>query len=74
MKLVPFTGIAADADAGRLAQSHSGGLAHRLIGKRAGARYNANLAALVNVAGHDADLAFVRRDDAGTVRADQAGL
>ena len=30
--------------------------------------------ALVNVTGHDADLAFIRRDDAWAVRPDQAAL
>jgi hypothetical protein len=48
--------------------------AHGLVGQRAGARDDADLAALVDVAGHDADLAFVGRDDAGAVRADQRGL
>ena len=36
--------IAADADAGRLAQPRRGGLRHRLVGQRAGARDDADLA------------------------------
>src|SRR5581483_8896804 len=59
--------IAANADAGRLAKPHSGGLRHRFIGERAGARNDADLAAAVNMAGHDADLALPRGDDAGAV-------
>ena len=61
--------IAADADAGALAEALVGGLEHRLIGEGAGARHDADLALLVDEARHDADLAFIRRDDAGAVRA-----
>src|SRR5688572_20076265 len=66
--------VAADADAGGLAKAGSRSLGHCLIGKRAGAGNNTDLAALVDVARHDADLALTRRDDAGTVRPDQAGV
>ncbi len=66
--------VAADADAGRLAEAHVGGLLHRLVGQRARARHHADRAALVDMAGHDADLAGVGRDDAGAVRADQDRL
>ncbi len=52
--------IAADTDAGGLAEAFGGGLKHRFIGERAGARDDADLAGLVNVARHDADLAFDR--------------
>ena len=52
--------IAADADAGALAQPHRCGLRHRLIGQRAGARHDADAAAAMDVARHDADLARVR--------------
>src|SRR5262249_16646952 len=60
-------GIAADADAGRLAESGGGGLRHRLVGQGAGARDDADAAAGVDMPGHDADLALVGRDHAGTV-------
>ena len=36
--------IAADADAGRLAEAGGGGLGHRLVGEGAGARDDADLA------------------------------
>jgi hypothetical protein len=65
--------VAADADAGRLAQAHFGGLLDRFVGQRARARHDADLARLVDVARHDADLALARGDDAGAVRADQHG-
>ncbi len=52
--------VAADADAGGLAEPGRGGLRHRLVGQRAGARDDADRAAAVDVARHDADLAFVR--------------
>ena len=42
------------------------------VGQRAAAAHDADLARLVDVAGHDADLAFAGRDDAGAVRADRA--
>src|ERR1700674_3307583 len=58
--------IAADAD--------GGGLEHRLVGERARARHDADLAALVDVAGHDADLAFARRDHPRAVGADEPRL
>ena len=50
--------IAADADAGRWPRPDRRGLRHRLVGERAGARDDADLAALVDVARHDADLAL----------------
>src|SRR5208282_3694710 len=46
--------IAADADAGRLTEAGGGRLRHRLVGERARARDDADLAALVDVARHDA--------------------
>src|SRR6202035_5285636 len=64
--------IAADADRGGLAETFPRGLKHRLIGQRAGARDDADLAALENVAGHDADLAFAGLHDARAIRTDQA--
>ena len=50
------------------------GLVHRLVGKRAGARDNADRAAAEDVARHDADLALVRREHARAVRPDQPAL
>src|SRR5580693_3263938 len=65
-------GIAADADRGGLAEPFPRGLEHRLVGQRAGARDDADLAGLENIARHDADLAFARGHDAGAIRPDQA--
>ena len=66
-------GVAADADAGRLADAQRGELPHRLVGQGPAAAHHAHAAALVDVAGHDPDLALLAgRDDAGTVGADQA--
>ena len=66
--------IAADADAGRLAEPRRGGLGDRLVGEGARARDDADRAGLMDMARHDADLAFAGRDDAGAVRPDQARL
>ena len=74
MMLGALDRIAADADAGGLAEAHRRGLRHRLIGERAGARDDADRAALMDMAGHDADLAFAGRDHAGAVGADQPRL
>src|SRR5690606_8924571 len=67
-------GIAADADAGALAEAAAGRLVHRLVGQGAGAGNDADAAFLVDEPRHDADLALPRRDDAGAVRADQAAV
>ena len=63
--------IAADADASRLTKTGRGGLSDRLVRQRTGTRYDADLAALMNVARHNADLALARRDHAGAIRADE---
>jgi hypothetical protein len=63
--------VAADADAGALAQPGVGDLVDGLIGERAAAADDADAARRVDVAGHDADLALAGRDDAGAVGADQ---
>ena len=63
--------IAADADAGALAEALVGGLEHGFVGQRARARHDADAALLVDEARHDADLAFARRDDARAVRPDE---
>src|SRR6187399_2374204 len=56
--------IAADADAGALAEALVSGLEHGFVREGAGARHDANTALLVDEARHDADLALARRDDA----------
>ena len=73
--------IAADADAGGLADAARGQLPDRFVGQRAAARDDADVALFVNVAGRDADaaaavriLAFAGRDDAGTIRPDEPRL
>src|SRR3546814_1090905 len=43
--------VAADADAGRLAESERGGLRHRLVGQRGRARDDADAAGPIDVAG-----------------------
>src|SRR5690606_31783746 len=63
--------VAADADAGGLAEPRRGRLPDRLVGQRARARDDADMPAPVDMARHDADLAGVRRDDAWAVRPDQ---
>ena len=66
--------VTADADASRLAEAEARQLPHRFVGQRARAADDADAAGLVNVAGHDADLAFAGRDDAGAVRPDEDAL
>src|SRR5690348_4952528 len=66
--------VAADADHRRLAKADISGLEHGFVGQRTRARHDRDLAGLVDVARHDADLAFAGRDDAGTVGADQHGF
>src|SRR6056297_4144776 len=56
--------VTTDADAGGLAEAHIRGLLDRLVGERARTGHDADGATLVDVPGHDADLAGVRRDDA----------
>src|SRR5271156_1233116 len=63
--------ITTDADAARLPQTDRCGLSYRLIGQGAGARDDADLAAAMNMPGHDADLALVGSDDTRAVGADQ---
>jgi hypothetical protein len=66
--------VAADADRAGLAQADLGELRHGFIGERAGARDDADAALAVDVAGHDADLDLVGRDQAGAVGAQQQRL
>ena len=66
--------IAADAHSRGLAKAQIGGLFDRLVGQRARAGNNADRAAFVDMAGHNADFTSVRCDNARTVRPDQAGF
>src|SRR5262249_17262670 len=52
-------GIAADADAGGLADAERGELRDRLVGQGPAAAHDTDAPALVDVAGHDADLALL---------------
>ena len=64
--------IAAEADAGALAEAEVRELPDGFVGERAAAAHDADGALLMDVAGHDADFAFFGRDDAGAVGADQS--
>src|SRR5689334_16898685 len=64
--------VAADADRRGLAKAYLRGLKHRLVGQRAGTRYDPHLAGLENTGGHNADLALSGSHDAGTIWSDQA--
>src|SRR5512133_1664846 len=66
--------VAADADAGGLAQAEAGQLPDRFVGQGAGAGDNADTARFVDIAGHDADLALAGGNHARAVGADQTGL
>src|SRR5258706_14695223 len=67
-------GIAADADAGGLADTQFGQLAHGFISQGARAGNDADVAFQVDAPGHDTDLALARRDNSRTVWSDQTGL
>src|SRR2546422_923438 len=67
--------VAADADAGGLADAEGRELGHRLVGEGPGTAHHPHRPALVDVAGHDPDLALLpRRDHPGAVRAYEPGL
>src|SRR6185369_13442968 len=66
--------VAADADAGGLAEAQTGQLPDRFVGEGAAPGDNTDLAGLVDIARHDADLALAGGDDAGAVGADESGL
>src|SRR5208282_4084087 len=65
-------GIATDADASGLADAELRELVDGFVGQGAAAADDADIALLVDAAGHDADFAFAGRDDPGAVRADKA--
>src|SRR5262249_48166507 len=60
-----FDRIAADPDASRLPEARHRRLVHGFVGERARSRNDADAAALMDVARHDADLALAWRNDAG---------
>ena len=64
--------ISADADGGRLSDAALRELVDRFVGQRARARDDSDRSFFVDRCGHDADLAFAGRNDAGAIRADQA--
>src|SRR5205823_14379896 len=64
--------VATDADGRREADVTQ--LVHHLVRQRAGLRDQADAARLGDVARDDADVRLTRGDDAGAVRADDAGL
>src|SRR5260370_32784830 len=65
-------GVAADADAGGLANAEFGELMNGFVSECAAAADHGDVALLVDAAGHDANFAFAWRDDAGAVLADEA--
>lgn len=73
-KVGAVEGISSDSDAERLAEADVGGLVDGLVGQSSGSRHDSDLSLLVNVAGHDTNLAFLRLDNSGAVGADQSGL
>ena len=65
--------VAADADAGALADAQVRELPDALVSERSRPADDADAARLVDIARHDADLARPGRDDPGAVGADQPG-
>lgn len=57
-----------------LAEADLSGLVDSFVGKSSRARNDTDTAALVDEAGHDADLALARRDDSGAVGADETSI
>src|SRR6266700_5458933 len=64
-------GIDADADAGGLANAEARQLVDGFVSERAAAADHANVSLLVNAAGHDANFALARRNDARTIRTNE---
>ena len=73
-EIEPVDRVAADPDAARLPEPRRTRLRHRFIGQRARSRHDADFAAPVDMPRHDADLAFVGRDDPRAVRPDEDAL
>ena len=74
MKSVPLTGSPPMPTQVDWPMPEAGELTDRLVGERARAGDDADVAGLVDVPGHDADLALAGGDDAGAVGADEACL
>lgn len=68
----PVDRVAADADAGGLAQTGKGQGVDGFVGQGSGAGDHADLSGHVNRCGHDADLTLPGSDDAGAVGTDEA--
>ena len=66
--------IAAESHARTLAVAELRELPDGFVGERARATHHANVSGSVDIARHDANLAFARRDHAGTVGANQPAL
>ena len=66
--------VTANTDKGRLPQTCGCCLQYGLIGQCAGTGHNADFTAFMDVARHNADFAFIRRDNAGAVWPDETGL
>ena len=64
-------GVSTNTDTESLAQANSAGLMNSFVGESARPGDDSNTARLVDVAGHDTNLAGAGGDDAGTVRTDQ---
>jgi len=67
-------GITADTDAKSLAESGLSCLVDGFVSQSTRSGDNTDLSSLMDVAGHDTDLALLRRDDTGAVGADESGL
>src|SRR5205814_1770585 len=64
--------IATNADCGGLSDAALRKLMYGLVGQCARSRDDANIPLFVNVSWHDANLAFARRNNPRTIRADQS--
>ena len=72
MKLVPGTGIAADADGGRLPDAFLRHLVDRLVRQRPGAADDADVTRHRDFRRVEADVAFAGAENAGAVGTEQA--
>lgn len=67
-------GVPSNTDDGGLSEACLSSLINSLIGECSGSADNTDLSSLVDVSGHDADLAFIGLDDTWTVGTDYSGL
>src|SRR5919112_2274869 len=70
-EVCPYDRIAADPDSGALPDLSLRELVDDLVGQRAAAAYDADVARHKDVLGHYGDICLLRREDAGTVRPDE---